>query len=224
MNSSDKKILELLRKLEPEQLHVWLAGYAGSNHVFKNDLLVHFMPGKSLTSKNHYQELVADCFSDSHQSSGYSRDFYDDAGEKTASELESLLDKANAYCSINNMEEAVAIAQSIIEAIPRNYGEVDDSNGALSEVFDSAIERLQEIAGNKAASQNLKKDILQWVKHESKEKVYEECGFDSIPFLLVPYTLATGTPQDALSIVDDRIFKASTDYDKELPYWKRSYC
>lgn len=215
ITATDKEVQELLRHVSYEQLMLFSAGYASLRAGFKTDILAHFRPGKDQKSKTDYQKEVAKDFNIAAPSRYYRHRDYYAAAREAANHIDSLLEKAKFFAVKNNFGEAAAIAQSIIEAIPRNYEEVDDSNCELADSFSNAVELLLELAENKSADRQLKKEIFHWVSREVKEKIYADYGFDEIQSLLIPYTNAAGMFPEAVLIVDKYIRDAPNDYSLE---------
>jgi hypothetical protein len=201
----DKDVSELLRHIEYEQLAAFVTQYASQNASFKKNLLKYFSPQKPGKSLKEYREIAAGSFNFKQfgrYGKGY--DFYA-AASKANNELSGMLEKAKYFILQNNYKEAAAIAQSVIESIPRNYENVDDSDGDLGDTFKNAIALLLEIAVNKSIDTELIKEIFHWVGTEVKENIYSDYGFDEIHSLLIPYTLAAGLFKQALLIADERI-------------------
>lgn len=212
---ADEEVSKLIVHVEPEELHQFLAAYAGGNKKFRNDLLAHFRKHEPQKTLAHYRTAAAACFNFSGTSryrSGY--DFYNAACE-AGSALTNLLEKGKYLASQDKFVEAAAIAQSIIETIPRNYEVVDDSYGNLADLFHDAVGLLLTLAESEQPERKLKQDILHWVGTEVKEKVYGDYGFDEIASLVIPYTLATGRMNEALDIAEERIELAGSDYELE---------
>lgn len=215
VDSMDSEVTDLLRHIEYGQLNVFIAQYAHRHPSFKKDILEYFNPERPTRSLAAYREIASACFvfeKPGRYSKGY--DFYA-AASVAENELCDLLEKAKYFITKNNYNEASAIAQSIIEAIPRNYETVDDSDGGLGGTFNDAVDLLLEIAENKTAPISLKREIFHWVGIEIKEKIYDDYGFDEIHSLLIPYTQAAGLFREALLIADERIEHAGNDYHLE---------
>ncbi len=211
----DEEVNELLHHIEHSQLKAFIAEYAYFHASFKKDIIKYFNPRHQGKSIAEYRAIASGCF-DFEPGGRYSRgyDFYAAASD-AADELGSLLEKAKYFSTQSNFKEAAAIAQSIIEAIPRHYETVDDSNGELGDLFKDATGLLLQIAENERADIELKKEIFYWVGNEVKEKIYNDYGFDEIHSLLIPYTRAAGLYEEALQIADERIELAANDYGLE---------
>lgn len=187
----DEEINELLRHVEHSQLKTFAAQYAYMHSAFKKDILKHFNPKKEGKTITAYRDIVSAVFSLKRRGMyGRGYDFYQAASE-AANKLQSLLSKAEYFIAQNNYEEAAFIAQSIIEAIPRNYETVDDSDGDLGDTFKYAVGLLLQIAENKSADIELKKEIFNWVAKEVKESIYSDYGFDEIEYFA--YSIYTGS-------------------------------
>ena len=214
-DKTDEEVNEMLRHIEHAQLKAFTAQYAYLHTSFKKDIIMFFNPqhqGKSIAA---YRAIVSGFFQfdrPGRYSRGY--DFYATASQ-AANDLDSLLEKSAYFISKNNFEEAAAIAQSIIETIPRNYEMVDDSDGELGDTFNEAIGLLLQIAEKEKAGTELKKEIFHWVGKEVKESIYSDYGFDEIHSLLIPYTRAAGLYEEALLIADERIALTANDYRLE---------
>ncbi len=214
-HTKDEEVNELLHHIEHSQLKAFIAEYAHQHASFKQDIFTYFNPQEPQKSISDYRDIVSAAF-DFEPTGRYSKgyDFYKAASD-AGDEFSSLLEKAGYFIIKNNFEEAAAIAQSIIETIPRNYERVDDSDGELGTVFDDAAGLLLQIAENEKAGRELKKEIFYWVGKEMKEKIYSDYGFDKIYSLLIPYTRAAGLYEEALQITDERIQMAENDYGLE---------
>lgn len=214
-NTRDKEIIELLRHIQPEQLEQFVAQYAHRHASFKKDIINHFCPQEPQMSIEDYREMASAIFNfEKPRRYGRGYDFYEAAYEAELA-LHNMLEKAKYFISQNNFEEAAAIAQSVIEAIPRHYEMVDDSSGGLGDVFNDAAELLLALAKNEKAGKELKKEIFHWVGREVKENIYSDYGFDEINTLLIPYTQAAGLFDEALQIAEARIQQAANEYRLE---------
>jgi len=216
MDKPDKEVHELLGHIEVERLVDFVARYAHGNESFKKDILGHFNPAEPQQSLSAYRELASACF-DFEGPNRYGRgyDFYAAAYEAELA-LHSLLEKAKYFITQNNYAEAAAIAQSIIEAIPRHYETVDDSSGGLGGVFNDAVALLLVIVENERVGRELKTEIFHWTGSEVKQPLYDDYGFGEIHSLLMPCTQAVGLFNEALDIADERIQQASgNDYRLE---------
>lgn len=215
INKTDNEINELLPHIELNQLQAFIAQYAFLNSAFKKDILNYFNPQSPQKTLAQYRGIASGVFNfEKPGRYGRGYDFYAAASE-AADELGSLMEKAKYFIAQNNFEEAAAIAQSIIEAIPQHYEMVDDSNGELGGIFNDAVGLLLKIAENETAGTELKKEICRWVGNEMKKSIYDDYGFDEIHSLLIPYTQVSGLYKEALAIADERIQQAGNDYRLE---------
>ena len=213
--TTDKEVSELLRHIEPEKLAQFVAEYAHRNASFRSEIFKHFRPQEPQVSLDDYRKEASDCFVfDGYGRYGRGYNFYE-AAYMAGAALCTLLEKGNYLFTQNNYEETAAIAQSIIEVIPRNYELVDDSDGELVVVFNDAVELLLAIVGDEKADEALKTKIFHWVSKEVKEDIYSDYGFDEIDSLLIPYTQASGLFNDALDLAEERIHQATDDYRLE---------
>ena len=169
-HSPDREIIDLLQDMDPERLRLFAARYTAWNSEFKKDLISHFRPPERNTLIEFYRKEADACFM-SHGRYRRNYDYYE-AAYVAEQALSGMLEKAEYLISQNNYMEASAIAQGIIEVIPRHYEEVDDSGGGLGMVFSDATTLLQTIVESEKAGQELKKEIFHWLAKEVKEDVY----------------------------------------------------
>ena len=107
-----------------------------------------------------------------------------------------------------------AIAMAVAEVIPRNYENVDDSNGSLVDTLSVAIDSLSKIVNNPAVSTFIKKEIYHWNKEEVNNSVYSDYGFDEIDTLYEVCYEQLGDTNEVLSDIDRQIENAKNEYYK----------
>ena len=81
-----------------------------------------------------------------------------------ASELDKMLSDADYFIEQGEYAQAAGIAMSVIEVIPRNYEEVDDSNGSLGGTFSMATDSMITILHCDQVSKKTKEKIFEWGK------------------------------------------------------------
>lgn len=86
---------------------------------------------------------------------GRYRDYYDDSGfdaEEVREKLEKITENARFYIRHANMDEAVLIAQKMIETISDLWESNFDYEGDVQVMYDEAIDLLQEMLEDKNTS------------------------------------------------------------------------
>jgi tetratricopeptide (TPR) repeat protein len=103
---------------------------------------------------------------------------------------------------------------SVAEVVPRNYENVDDSDGELGDMFNSAIEHLCNIVNNASAPASVKKGIYDWSKKEVNNSIYSDYGCDALQTIYECCCEALGDTDEVLADIDRRIREAKDEYHK----------
>jgi hypothetical protein len=214
MGIQDTNISELLRQVDNVQLREFLIQYAKKHPAFKNEIIRHFNPEKQQKSLDDYRQDALDSFeSPGHNTKGH--DYYE-AANQTVENLYAMLRKARDLTFQKEFKQATAIAQSLIEAIPRKYEMTDDSSGEISEIFTGSVDLLGAILQFENIDKDLAGKIFHWLKGQMNEQVYHYHGFYELDSLFVPCAEAAGLVDDALDIINHRIKNADSSYQLEM--------
>jgi hypothetical protein len=151
---------------------------------------------------------------------GYNYDFFK-AAYKAASHLNKMLKTAKSSAKKEENNEAVAIAKAVAEVIPRNYENVDDSDGVLGDTFDQAIDLLCKIVNKTTVDVYIKKDIYYWSVNEMNNKVYSDFGFDELQTIYELCCKMIGETDEVIADIDRKINEATSEYlIKRTIVWK----
>ncbi len=203
--AADPEVKELLQHTGSKELAAFIAGYAAKDAAFKKAILAYFNTTEA-DNPDTFRKQAEACFR------GNGRDYYA-AAYAAAKKLSVLADKAAYMYRTGNYRSAAMLAQSIAASIPRNYGSVDDSNGSVGGVFEDAIELIRDIGTDNQVAPELKQSLVQWLKKETLDPIYDDYGFSSIHSLVIPLMVSAGMTAEALSYADEQIRHAGSDYE-----------
>ena len=210
-----QEITELLKHAEQKKIIEFVAEHAKEDEHFYEKIKKALLPDDSEKTYNiaHYRKKAEDCFNSRQGRRSYNYDFYEAAYE-AASGLNSILSDASFFVEQGKYADAVAMAMAVAEVIPRNYENVDDSDGELGDTFNVAIELLCDIVNNSAVTDSIKKEIYNWSKKESNDSVYSNYGFDEIQTIYETCCEQLGDTNEVLSDIDKQIRETSNEYLK----------
>ena len=213
-----QEITELLNHTELSKIISFVAEYAEVDSLFYGKIKKALLPDESkICNKDYYKAKAEGCFDyDTGHYRGrrsYDYDFYEAAYE-AASGLDSMMSDADYFAEQGKYADTAAIAMSVVEVIPRNYENVDDSNGTLAGTFNSAIEMLIKIVNNAEVAASIKKEVYRWSKEEVNDSIYSDYGFDEIQTLYETCYEQLGETSEVLFDIDREIEEASSDYRK----------
>ena len=216
------EILELLNHTEQETINSFVAGYAAEDKHFYEKIKAALLPDDDEGAEiddydmDYYREKAEDCFDfviDSGRRRRYEYDFYE-AAYKAARGLDAILSDASFLAKQGQYANAAAMTMPVAEVIPRNYEEVDDSDGELGVTFSHAIKLLCDIVDNDAATVSVKRGIYDWSKTEANDSVYSSYGFDEIQTIYEHCYEQLGNTDEVLADIDRQIKEAKDDYNK----------
>ena len=214
-----QEIIEMLKHTEQSLLWSFLAEYAVEDNRFYERLKEALLPeeddDEEIGDVDYYRVQAEDCFDfGSKRHRGYDYDDLREDAYKAAAGLDSMLSDASYLTGQGKFAEAAAMAMSVAEVIPRNYEEVDDSDGELGGSFANAIDLLCNIVKNASAPLGIKKGIYDWSKKEAADPVYSDYGFDAIQMIYELCCEQLGETDEVLADMDTQIKKAKNDYHK----------
>ena len=229
------KLDDILNFTDEDKLIDFIKSYAQKDDAFNNALLEAFSPTQQADSKKEqpredYASLIKNAFVGNSTSRrgryGYYYE-YDDIGfdaEATREQLETILEKARYYIKYKNIDEAIFIAQKMVEIIPDIWDENFDYEGDVQVMYDEAIDILESLLEQNLVSDEQKESLFGWYEQEIEDAKHEYVGLNTSLDSLGDYFL-TGV-EDAfkrtLQIIDRQI-KASSDYTQEGLIEKKVY-
>ena len=210
-----QEITELLKHTELETIISFVAEYADHDNNFYEKLKKALLPDDEETCDiDYYRVKAEDCFVfDS--SYGRRRNYnYYEAAREASSGLDSILNDADYYSEQGKNADAAAMAMAVAVVIPRNYDDVDDSDGELGGTFNSAIELLCNIVTKQTTAASVKKEIYNWAKEESGNSIYSDYGFDEIKTVYEICCEQLGDTDEVIADIDKQINEAKNEYHK----------
>jgi len=222
-----EEILELLKHSEKDAIFSFVAAYAAEDMRFYEKIKAALLPDEEEEEEcdiDYYRECAEDCFDFDSRYSGRRRyDYYDfcEATYEAAAKLDKMISDATFLTKQGKYANGAAIAMVVAEVIPRKAEEVDDSDGELCDVFNSAIDLLCNIVNNEKASASIKKEIYDWSKKEAFEPVYSNFGFDEIKTVYKLCCELIADSNEVLADIDRQIDNAKDKYNKcKAVLWK----
>jgi hypothetical protein len=220
---NNKKYKEILKYCDAKDLHQFIIDYAAKNPEFEKAFIVRFNPEKvSSGSEEDYVSEIESAFHNNMNRVGDRYNGWDDFGFNAyavAQALNPLLEKIDFYLQNNNVGEAILICRAMIETIPDEWNDVGDGDedGDVQVVYDTAIDKLQELLEENRLSKTQKEELFEWYSEEYKLTAkHEYVGLNTSLGVLENYF--TDTPemlQKNLANIEERINNARSDYNKE---------
>ena len=221
------KLDDILNFTEEGKLIDFIKSYAQKDAAFNNALLKAFSPtpqadNKKVQPREDYASLIKKAFvgNSIRRRGRYGYYDYDDIGFdaiETREELEPFLEKARYYIKYENIDEALLIAQKMVEIIAKVWDSAFDYDGDVQVVYDEAIDILESLLEQNLLSDEQKESLFDWYEQEIKDKNHEDVGFETSLDSLGGYFL-TGVKngfERTLQIIDQQI-KSSSDYSQEV--------
>ena len=145
---------DILAHTGKSELDEFIKEYARDNKAFKNVFLEKFSPKPKSKSKREkpledYVKTIQKAFiSSGINSRGRYRnncEYFEFDAEAVSGQLEPLLEKARFYIRHDNKDEAILIAQKLIDTIPDHWDPDYDEDGDIQVIYDDAIDLLAEM-------------------------------------------------------------------------------
>ena len=226
--TTETKLDDILNFTENDKLVDFIKSYAQKDAVFNNALLETFSPTlqsdkiQKQQPREDYVKLIQDAFvPHSSRRSGRSDYYndYDDFGfdaEAVSQQLETLLEKVRYYIKYQNIDEAIIIAQKMVETIPGEWDQNFDYEGDVQVVYDEAIDMLEGLLKEGLLSDEQKESLFDWYEQEIKDNKHEYVGLNTSLDVLEDYFLLGVKDgfERTLQIIDQQI-KTSSDYTQE---------
>lgn len=226
--SKDDILNDILAHTAKSKLDQFIREYAHDNENFLAFFMEKFSPKAKSNSRMKPQEDYMKTIQKAFINSGiksYSRygnrieDFGFDACA-VSEKLELLLEKAHYNIRHDNREEAICIAQKLIETIPDYWDEGFDYECLVPEVYDRAIDLLEEMLNEKLSNDQVE-SIFSWYEKVIGDKKHEYVGQNTSLEVLEKYFVsdAVGGFDRVLRIINRRIANAE-DYEQGYDYIK----
>ena len=206
-----QEITELLKHTELETIISFVAEYATQDNNFYEKIKEALLPDDEdeICDIDFYRVKAEDCFD-------FGRRHYNyyEAAYEAALRLDSILNDADYYTEQGKYADAAAMAMAVVEVIPRNYEDVDDSGGDLGGTFGEAINLLCKIVNNQAVAVSVKKEIYDWSKDESGDSIYSDYGFSEIKTIYETCCEQLGDTDEVIADMNKQIKEAKSEYYK----------
>ena len=223
--SNNDILNDILAHTGKSELDEFIKEYARDNKAFKNVFLEKFSPKPKSKSKREkpledYVKTIQKAFiSSGINSRGRYRnncEYFEFDAEAVGEKLEPLLEKARFYIRHDNKDEAILIAQKLIDTIPDHWDPDCDEDGDIQVIYDDAIDLLAEMLNEKLSNEQTEW-ILSWYEKTIGDKKHEYVGLNTSLEVLEQYFASHSADNfdRVLRIVNQRIMNAR-DYEKEL--------
>jgi len=220
---NNKKYKEILKYCDVTDLHQFIMDYASKNPEFSKAFMARFNPEKkSSGTEEDYTTAIEKAFHKNRNQVGDRYNGWDDFGfdaYAVAQALNPLLEKIDFYLQNNNIGEAILICRALIETIPDEWNDAGegDEEGEVQVIYDTAIDKLQELLEENRLSKTQKEALFDWYSEENKLSAkHEYVGLNTSLGVLESYF--TDTPemlQKNLANIEERISNAGSDYRRE---------
>lgn len=205
-----KSFDQLLAAVSADELRHFVKQYADSDKNFKRAFQVSFAEKNPSGGKAQYTKLVAQSLQSAMGRHGFI-DYYR-AGKAFRTVL-NLLDKANELLNRENYNETWLIASAVVEQVSEVTGNIDDSDGVISDSFEGAFNLISELADKNEVPMPLKEQMFDWHKTEYPQSKYEIYGNDLILDSMVELAEVTGRSGEVFPLLDSAIRKTNSDYE-----------
>ena len=209
-----------------EKIFSFIAKHAAEDKHFYEKLKMALLPddGKETRDMDYYRKKAKDCFDSDNYSyrrrNCYDYDYYASAYEASG-KLDNILSAAALCVEQGKYAAAAVMAMSVMETIPRNYEYVDDSDGTLTDTFETAVELLCGIINNPEADDSIKKGIFSWSKEETTKQIYSDYGFDDVKTIYKLCCERFGDTDEVLADIDNKIKEVTDEYRRSnAVQWK----
>ena len=220
------KLDDILNFADKHKLVDFIKDYAQKDEAFNKALLETFSPKRQTKKKKHsedYVKLIQKAFigRSSNRRGRYNYyDDFDDYGfnaEEVREKLEVLLEKARYYIKYQNIDEAISIAQKMIETIPDEWNQDFDYEGDVQVMYDEAIDILDNLLEEKLLSDEQIESLFDWYEKEIIDKKHEYVGLNTSLDALEKHFLSgvKNGLERTLKIIDQQI-KVSNGYSQEI--------
>lgn len=216
---------DILAHTGKSELDEFIKEYARDNKAFKNVFLEKFSPKPKSKSKREkpledYVKTIQKAFiSSGINSRGRYRnncEYFEFDAEAVSEKLEPLLEKARFYIRHDNKDEAILIAQKLIDTIPDHWDPDYDEDGDIQVIYDDAIDLLAEMLNEKLSNEQIEW-LFSWYEKTVGDKKHEYVGLNTSLEVLEQCfaSYSVDNFDRVLRIVNQRIMNAR-DYEKEL--------
>ena len=220
------KLDDILNFADKHKLVDFIKDYAQKDEAFNKAFLETFSPKRQTKKKKHsedYVKLIQKAFigRSSNRRGRYNYyDDFDDYGfnaEEVREKLEVLLEKARYYIKYQNIDEAISIAQKMIETIPDEWNQDFDYEGDVQVMYDEAIDILDNLLEEKLLSDEQIESLFDWYEKEIIDKKHEYVGLNTSLDALEKHFLSgvKNGLERTLKIIDQQI-KVSNGYSQEI--------
>ncbi|QRX64163.1 hypothetical protein JS578_02570 [Dysgonomonadaceae bacterium zrk40] len=120
-----------------------------------------------------------------------------------SNKLEPLLEKARYYLRHDNREEAIHIAQNLIDTIPDYWDENFDYEGDVQVIYDEAIDLLEDILNDEPTTEQMEL-IFSWYEKVNGDKKHQYMGLNNSLEQLERYDDAIRLLQEGIEIAKEK--------------------
>jgi len=210
---------EILKQINTAKLNKFIANYAAKNPEFRAAFIAQFNPQKTSENKKDYAAAITGAFTGNALKSGSRYNQWDEYGFDAldvAEDLKPMLDKAGYFIKHKNYEEAILICTTLIETISGEWSPDFDYDGDVQVIYDSAIDKLQEILEQNLLSPAQKKTLFNWYCEEHKNEKHRHVGLNTDLKALEEFFADTPEMlQQSIKNIDERMAMAANDYDRQ---------
>jgi hypothetical protein len=210
---------EILKYINTADLHKFIIDYGAKHPEFMEKFMASFGPQQASSGKEDYAGAIMNAFGSNTIKSA--NRYYDYGGlgfdaVDVAEDLKPLLDKTDYFIKHKNYNEALLICCTLIETIPLEWNPDFDYDGDVQVIYDSAIDKLQEMLEQNMLSSVQKKALFTWYSKEHKNEKHTDVGLNTDLRALEEFF--TDTPEmlrQNIKNIDERLESATDDYNRQ---------
>lgn len=196
-------VAEVFKKATKEDLQNFITEQFESERTLKNAFLAFFAELLDEDPDKKYRSIIKNLHKAATDRHGYVN-YY--SATKLARPLHDLAEKAEYFLAQKNLTEALAICQALVEMISDFLYDIDDSDGYLGEVVDSAFDTLHSLALE--APPPLKDQLFDYCLDEYPKDLYHGFGLEGNFLDILQVVIQTeAQEQEFFGLLDEQIDK-----------------
>lgn len=201
--SKKDQVTEVFKKASKKDLQGFITEQFKSEPTLKNSFLANFAELLDEDPHKKYRSIISNLHKASSDRHGFV-DYY--SASKLGRPLHDLAEKAEHFLAQKNLKESLAICQALVEMLSDFLYDIDDSEGYLGEVVESAFHTLHKLALQ--APPLLKDQLFDYCLDEYPKDRYHDFGLEG-NFLDILQGLVQTEAQEEefFGLIDDQIEK-----------------
>lgn len=205
----------ILSKLSDRDLRNFVAAQLNTNNALRNDFLIAFAHiDDTVAADVKYHQIIEGIAKKVRGRNGFIDYYHTD---ELVDPILELVNKAELLVEQGDVKEAFSIVTAVMELTPEIAMEMDDSDGGITNIWESAMEVVYEIIH--AASPSFKESLFNYYEEQFSIEKYGNIGMEN-DFLELLSLLANSKEQEKrfFDIIDQQLKEAKRNerqYEQE---------